>query len=118
LSRLSQAKLVNKIVVATTTDKKNMPLVEHVAGLGYACEQGSENDVLERYLQAARKHQADVIIRITGDCPLVDPALVDKTLQAFNSQQVDYLSNVAPATYPDGLDIEIFTLKALEQAIA
>jgi glutamate-1-semialdehyde 2,1-aminomutase len=116
LSRLSQAKLVTKIVVVTSVDAKNLPLAQHVAQLGYACEKGSENDVLERYLQAARKHQADVVIRITGDCPLVDPALVDSTVQAFLEKKVDYLSNVAPATYPDGLDIEVFTLKALEQA--
>lgn len=116
LKRLAQAKTLSKIVVATSTDSKNLPLVQHVQQLGFACEQGSENDVLERYLQAARKHQADIIIRITGDCPLVDPSLVDKTVQAFLEKKVDYLSNVAPATYPDGLDIEVFTLKALEQS--
>ncbi|MBI5437577.1 MAG: aminotransferase class III-fold pyridoxal phosphate-dependent enzyme [Nitrosomonadales bacterium] len=116
LSRLSQAKEVGQIVVATSVDTRNQPLVEHVRKLGYACEQGSENDVLDRFLQAAKAHQADVVVRITGDCPLVDPELVDETIRRFKAACVDYFSNVAPPTYPDGLDIEVFTFTALEKA--
>ena len=116
LSRLSRAKEVDQIVVATSVDVRNQPLVEHVLRLGYACEQGSENDVLDRYVQAARAHQADVVARITGDCPLVDPGLVDQAIRRFKSARVDYFSNTNPPTYPDGLDIEVCTLKALEQA--
>ena len=116
LSRLSQAKEVDQIVVATSVDARNQPLVEHVLRHGYACEQGSENDVLDRYVQAARAHQADVVVRITGDCPLVDPSLVDAAIRRFKSAGVDYFSNTNPPTYPDGLDIEVCTLKALEQA--
>ena len=116
LSRLSQAKEVDQIVVATSVDARNQPLVEHVLRLGYACEQGSENDVLDRYVQVARAHQADVVVRITGDCPLVDPSLVDEAIRRFKSAGVDYFSNTNPPTYPDGLDIEVCTLKALEQA--
>lgn len=116
LSRLSRAREVNQIVVATSVDVRNQPLIEHVRKLGYACEQGSENDVLDRYVQAARAHQADVVVRITGDCPLVDPELVDETIRRFKAANVDYFSNVSPPTYPDGLDIEVCTFKALEQA--
>lgn len=116
LQRLSQAKEIDQIVVATSTHERNTPLVEHVQKLGYTCVQGSETDVLERYLLAARKVHADVVIRITGDCPLVDPELVDHVVRQFKSTQVDYLSNTAPASYPDGLDIEIFHLQALERA--
>ena len=116
LSRLSQAKEVDEIVVATSVDACNQPLVEHVRKLGYACEQGSENDVLDRYVQAARAHQADVVVRITGDCPLVDPGLVDEVMRRFKAAGVDYFSNINPPTYPDGLDIEVCTFKALEQA--
>jgi glutamate-1-semialdehyde 2,1-aminomutase len=116
LSRLSQAKEVSQIVVATSVDVRNQVLVNHVQKLGYACEQGSENDVLDRFLQAARKHQANVVVRITGDCPLVDPGLVDEVIQHFRAANVDYFSNINPATYPDGLDVEVFTAKALEQA--
>ena len=93
LGRLSKATLVNQIVVATSIDDRNKVLVDHVQKIGYACEQGSENDVMDRYIQAAKKHQADVVIRITGDCPLVDPVLVDECVQQFLDQDVDYLCN-------------------------
>lgn len=116
LSRLSKAKELNQIVVATSVDVRNLPLVEHVQKLGYVCERGSEIDVLERYVQAARKNQADVVVRITGDCPLVDPTLVDEAIRGFKAANVDYFSNVAPPTYPDGLDIEAFTYEALEKS--
>ena len=116
LSRLSQAKEVDQVVVATSVDDRNQPLVEHVRKLGYACEQGSENDVLDRYVQAGRAHQADIVVRITGDCPLVDPLLVDEAIRRFKAAGVDYFSNISPPTYPDGLDIEVCTFKSLEQA--
>lgn len=116
LSRLSQAKEVDRIVVATSIDPRNQPLINHVRKLGYACTQGSENDVLDRYVQAAREHQASVVVRITGDCPLVDPVLVDEVVRGFKTAGADYFSNVDPPTYPDGLDIEVFTIQALEQA--
>ncbi len=116
LSRLSRAKELDQIVVATSVDERNRLLVEHVQKLGYACEQGSENDVLDRFVQAARKHQADVVVRITGDCPLIDSELVDEAIRRFKTANVDYFSNVTPPTYPDGLDIEVFAFKALEQA--
>jgi glutamate-1-semialdehyde 2,1-aminomutase len=116
LRRLSKATSVNQIVVATSIDDRNKVLVDHVHKIGYACERGSENDVMERYIQAAKKHQADVVIRITGDCPLVDPVLVDECVQQFLAQDLDYLCNNYPPTLPDGLDIEVFTLAALERA--
>lgn len=116
LGRLSKATLVNQIVVATSIDDRNKVLVDHVQKIGYACERGSENDVMERYIQVAKKHQADVVIRITGDCPLVDPVLVDECVQQFLDQDVDYLCNNYPPTLPDGLDIEVFKLAALERA--
>ena len=69
LTRLSRAKEVDRIIVATSINESNLPLVDHVRKLGFTCEQGSEKDVLDRYVQAAKKHQADVVVRITGDCP-------------------------------------------------
>jgi glutamate-1-semialdehyde 2,1-aminomutase len=114
LARLARAKQVDQIVVATSTDVGNLPLVAHVCKLGYSCEQGSENDVLGRYVQAAKKHEADVVVRITGDCPLIDPDLVDEAISRFKTARVDYFSNITPPTYPDGLDIEVFTFNALE----
>lgn len=116
LSRLARAKEIDQIVVATSVDPRNQPLVEHVRKLGYACEQGSENDVLDRFVQAAKSNLADVVVRITGDCPLVDPELVDEVIRGFKASGVDYFSNTNPPTYPDGLDIEVFTFKAMERA--
>jgi glutamate-1-semialdehyde 2,1-aminomutase len=116
LSRLARAKSVNQIVVATSQNPVNAPLAAHVEKLGYAVTRGSESDVLQRYLDAARAAQADVVVRITGDCPLVDPALVDKAVEGFRAAGVDYFSNVNPPTYPDGLDIEVFTMASLERA--
>jgi glutamate-1-semialdehyde 2,1-aminomutase len=114
LARLSKAKELDQIVVVTSVDKCNTPLVDHVCKLGYACEQGSENDVLDRYVNAARKYSADIVVRITGDCPLVDASLVDEVICQFKAKNVDYFSNINPPTYPDGLDVEVFTFAALE----
>jgi glutamate-1-semialdehyde 2,1-aminomutase len=116
LSRLSKSKEIDQIIVATSVDERNLPLVDHIRKLGFSCEQGSENDVLERYVQAARAYHADVVVRITGDCPLIDAELVDECIRQFKGSDVDYLSNTNPPTYPDGLDIEVFTFNALEQA--
>ena len=116
LSRLSLATEVNQIIVATSVDGRNQPLVDHARRLGVESMLGSENDVLDRYLQAAKAAKADVVIRITGDCPLVDPALVDEAIRQFKAAGVDYLSNTSPPSYPDGLDIEVFTYAALERA--
>lgn len=116
LQRLSLATRVDKIVVATSENPDNAPLVEYVQGMGIACETGSEDDVLDRYVRAARIHKADIVVRITGDCPFVDPALVDEVIGRFEAAKIDYFSNTAPLTYPDGLDIEVFTLGALERA--
>jgi glutamate-1-semialdehyde 2,1-aminomutase len=116
LTRLARSKELDQIVVATTMNERDLCLISHVNQLGYSCEQGSESDVLDRYVQAARKHQADVVVRITGDCPLVDADLVDEAIRRFKIAGVDYFSNTCPPTFPDGLDVEICTFKALEQA--
>ena len=116
LKRLSRAKNLDQIVVATSIDPRNEPFVEYVKVMGFECVQGSENDVLERYLQAAVHCEADVVVRITGDCPLVDPHLVDIVVQGFKQAHVDYYTNCAPPTFPDGLDIEVFTFEALKKS--
>lgn len=116
LQRLARARKLDGIVVATSRDRRNAPLVDYVRELGYPVYEGSENDVLDRYYQAARTMQADIVVRITGDCPLVDPALVDEVIGEFKRSGADYASNIAPPTYPDGLDTEVFTFAALERA--
>jgi len=116
LHRLSKSQQINKIILATSKDPRNQPLIDHVKTLGYSVYQGSENDVLDRYYQAAREAQATEIVRITGDCPLISPDLVDQLIKLFHSEKADYASNTNPPTYPDGLDISVCTFKALEAA--
>ena len=116
LLRLSKSKLVDQIVVATSDADADIRLAEYVKNLGFSCSQGSENDVLERFHDAAKQYDADVIVRITGDCPLVDPNLVDQVIEGYLTSEVDYFSNVMPPTYPDGLDVEVFSFNALERS--
>lgn len=116
LRRLSRAKTLDRVVVATSEDPRNQPLVDHVRSLGFGVFQGSEHDVLDRYYQAARPYRPDAVVRVTGDCPLIDPDVVDEVVGAFVSADCDYASNIQPPTYPDGLDTEVFTFAALERA--
>jgi len=116
LNRLSKAKRIDKIIVATTIDPRNKPLVDHVTKLGYAVFLGSENDVLDRYYHAAKPYKPDTVVRITGDCPLIDPEVVDLVIEAYEREAVDYMSNTQPPTFPDGLDTAVFSFAALEKA--
>jgi len=116
LLRLSKSKLIDQIVLATSNTDTDIPLADHVRKLKFSCSQGSENDVLERFYDAAREHNADVVVRITGDCPFVDADLVDQVIEGYLSSEVDYFSNVTPPTYPDGLDVEVFSFRVLEQS--
>ena len=113
LGRLSKSKQVSEIVLATSTSKINDQLAAVVKNLGYQVVRGSENDVLQRYVDAATATNADVVIRITGDCPFVDPQLIDEMLEDFIASNIDYMSNTNPPTFPDGFDIEIFKASAL-----
>jgi glutamate-1-semialdehyde 2,1-aminomutase len=116
LARLSRSQHLDQIILATSTHECNKPLVDHVESLGYKSICGNENDVLDRYLVAAKEVAADVVVRITGDCPLVDANLVDEAILEFKKSDIDYLSNSWPPTYPDGLDVEVFGMHALERA--
>ncbi len=114
LTRLNQSKQIDKIIVATSDDTRNDELEKHVRKIGYDVYRGSENDVLDRYYHAAKEYKPDAIVRITGDCPLIDSEVVDSVIEAFKIENVDYVSNVSPPTYPDGLDAEVFSFSALE----
>lgn len=118
LERLSNAKLVDEIVVATTTNK-NDDVIYNLAKInGYSVFRGNELDCLDRHYQVAKHFNADFVAKITPDCPLIDPVITDKVIDFFlkNVDKYDYVSNVHPATFPDGLDVEIFHLSALEKA--
>jgi len=116
LTRLSQSSELNEIVVATSEEVQNDKLQSVVESLGYQCTRGSENDVLNRFYESAKLLKADVVIRITGDCPLVDSTLVDECVRGYQKSEVDYFSNIDPVTYPDGLDIEVMSFASIERA--
>jgi len=116
LSRLSLSTELDEIVVATSEEKRDDKLESTVESLGFKCTRGSEKDVLNRFYKSAKFLEADVIVRITGDCPLVDSKLVDECIRGYKKYKVDYFSNIDPATYPDGLDIEVMSFQSLERA--
>ena len=116
LARLSQSNELDEIVVSASEEKKNDELQSVVELLGFKCTRGDERDVLNRFYKSAKFIGADVVVRITGDCPLVDPDLVDRCIQGYKSSKVDYFSNIDPATYPDGLDIEVMSFESIKQA--
>jgi len=116
LARLSQSSELDEIVVVTSEEKQNDHLQAVVESLGFRCTRGNEKDVLSRFYESAKFLGADVIVRITGDCPLVEPALVDYCIRGYKNSNVDYFSNINPATYPDGLDIEVMSFESIERA--
>lgn len=116
LHRISKANLISDIVIATSIQSENNLLAEHVESLGYPVYRGSENDVLDRFYQAANLHQADYVVRITADCPLVDPGLIDSVIEYTIKKQVDYGSNILIESFPDGQDIEVFSINSLRTA--
>ena len=116
INRIKRSRNVEQIILATTdkdSDKILLDIAEKFKIIGFA---GDDDDVLERFFNAATSFSADPIVRITGDCPLVDPELLDIMIQIFLENKYDYISNTIERTFPDGLDIEIFSFDALKKA--
>ena len=116
LSRLSKSNELDEIILVTSKNRENDQLQSVVESIGFKCYRGSENNVLNRFYMAAKDADADVVVRITGDCPLVDPSIVDECINRYKKSKVDYFSNVDPATYPDGLDVEVMSFSSVEHA--
>lgn len=116
VSRLRCARSIDEIWVATTVSSQDDVIVAHCDRLGIDCFRGSEKNVLDRYYQCARACFASTAARITSDCPLIDPELVDDAIEHFCAGVYDYASNGLVPTYPRGLDVEIFTMSALHRA--
>ncbi len=114
--RASRAALADEVVVATTTEPRDEIIVRECAALGVAVFRGSEDDVLDRYYQAARAHSAEAVVRVTSDCPLLDPEVTDQVIRVFLEGDCDYASSGLVRTYPRGLDTEAFSFAALEAA--
>ncbi len=118
VERLAWSKTLDKIIVATSTNEIDDVLAAFLKKNGINFFRGDENDVLDRFYQCAKKFKLDVIIRITSDCPFVDAQLVDEIVNYFlmHKGKLDYAANVNPPTYPDGLDVEVFSFSALEKS--
>ena len=118
IDRLKKSSKIDQIVIATT-DKPEDNVVYHAAiELEVSAFRGDENDVLKRFADAAKAFNADIVIRLTADCPFADPELIDEAIERFQSLRLDYFSNVVERSFPDGLDVEIFTKEALQRADA
>jgi len=117
VNRVKQTNLVNQIALVTTKLDEDKKLLDIANELGVIGITGDENNVLKRFYDCASQINADPIIRITGDCPLIDPFLIDEMIKFFLEHDYDYISNRMIPTFPDGLDIEIFSYTALRSAI-
>ena len=116
LERLSRSKKIDNIVVAIPKKKEDDTLFKTLKKYRYKVFRGEELNVLKRFYDCAKKNNIDNILRITGDCPLIDPKLIDKIINVYQKKKVDYLSNVENRTFPDGMDIELFSFEALSLA--
>ncbi|BBI31776.1 spore coat protein [Cohnella abietis] len=118
VERLSECRTLHEIVVATSVSEKDDAVAKEMERLNIAVFRGDEKDVLDRYYRAATLTKADAVLRITGDCPLIDPEVVDAVVESFVKRypSLQYSSNIHPPTFPDGLDVEVFSYEALEQA--
>ncbi|MGA2030836.1 MAG: glycosyltransferase family protein [Thermoguttaceae bacterium] len=118
VERLARAATLSAVVIATTTGTDDDAIAALCARKGWSSFRGSEEDVLDRYYQAARRAGAQIVVRVTADCPLIEPAIVDRTVQEFIQRQpeIDYASNTDPRrTFPQGLDTEVFRFDVLEK---
>ena len=114
--RAGRAVSVDELAVATSHTAPDDAVAAECRRLGVPCCRGSEEDVLDRYHQAAHWRSADVIVRVTADCPLVDPVLLDQVVSAMHASRPDYAANVLERTYPRGLDVEAASIDALDRA--
>jgi spore coat polysaccharide biosynthesis protein SpsF len=118
LRRLQRSTLLEQIVVATSTHPADDTVVEECSRYEVSVFRGDEADVLDRFYQAAKRFEAQIVVRITADCPLIDAEIIDKVIREFTSRRPDYASNTLRRTYPRGLDTEVMTFKALQRSYA
>jgi spore coat polysaccharide biosynthesis protein SpsF len=116
VDRVRSARLVGDVVVATTTEVVDDQIEALCVEQGLQCFRGSTNDLLDRHYQCGKNWGADVVLKIPSDCPLIDPRVIDRVIEAFFSQNVDYASNLHPQSYPDGQDVEVISFSTLEKA--
>jgi spore coat polysaccharide biosynthesis protein SpsF len=113
IQRINQAKLVSTVIVATSHHLSDDPLVEYLENSGVKVQRGPLDDVLKRYIEVLDHNGADSFVRLTADCPLTDPEVIDHAIELFLESDFDYVSNTLDRTYPRGLDVEVAKSKAL-----
>jgi len=113
IERVKRAKLINEVIVAFTVNDRDDKIADLVYKLGLSSYRGKELNVLDRLFRAATWKSADIIVRITSDCPLIDPVLIDKTIEYFLNDDFDYVANTEPG---NGFEVEVFSYKTLEKA--
>lgn len=119
VERVRKSRLLDKIIVATSVLVKDDVVEKFCKTNNIEYFRGSENDVLSRYYECAQKYNADVVVRLTADCPLSDPKIIDDTIKFYIDTKVDYVANTVPpetSKYPDGFDVEVFSMEALKKA--
>lgn len=119
LDRISKAKNLDKIVIATSNLSQDDDIEKFCELYGVECFRGSEDDVLSRYYDCAKFYNPSTVVRLTGDCPLSDPDIIDSVIECYKKNSVDYCVNTVPVesnTFPDGTDVEVFSMSALEKA--
>ena len=115
VNRLKNSKFSPEIIIATTISDSDKEILKLAKDLGVKSNAGSIDDVLDRFYQTALKYKPDIIVRITADCPLMDPLIFDRVIQFFLDGDYDYATNTLPPTFPDGLDVEVFTFEILKK---
>jgi len=115
LKRLSKSKYIDNIVLATSDKDIDIPLVNYIRNLGFIVFRGSEDNVLERYKLASDKYSGDIIVRITGDCPLIDPIIIDNVITKYLMYDYDYIRLDVPNSFIRGFDVEVFSKEALNR---
>jgi spore coat polysaccharide biosynthesis protein SpsF len=116
ITRLKAVPSLDEIVLATTTNKQDDVLERFALQNNIACFRGSENDVMLRVIGAGEAVKADAIVEITGDCPIIDPQIIEQTIRLFKANQADYVSNAHIRSYPDGMDVQVFRLETLKHS--
>lgn len=116
VERLRRVKSIQEIVLATTVNETDDTLVEFAKTMNISFYRGSEDDVLERVIGAGESADADIIVEITGDCPIIDPLIVEQAIQIFLHNDADYVSNAIVRSYPDGMDTQVFRLETLKKS--
>ncbi len=116
INRLKPSKLINKVVIATTTNIEDDAIANLAKEINIECFRGSENDLLDRYYQCAKQYNGNIVVRVTPDDPFVDYEVVDRAIQIFLDGDYDFVINHFEPTYPEGLDVEVYSINALKES--